>query len=67
MKDCVIVEECLDLTRQLRGNGFTEKCVFCTSNSNDYGSPHPNLETDFAAVNLIFTNTLPWAIHEIQS
>jgi hypothetical protein len=67
MKDCVIVEECLELTRQLRAHGFARKCVFCTSNTHDYGTPHPNLATDFAAVNLTFTNNLPWAVHEIQT
>lgn len=55
MKDCVIVEECLELTRQLRANGFAKKCVFCTSNTNDYGNPDPNLAVDFLAANL----TLP--------
>jgi hypothetical protein len=67
MKDCVIVEEYLELTRQLRAIGFTKKCVFCTSNVNDYGPPHPALVTDFAAVNLIFTTNLPWAVHEIRT
>src|SRR5262249_11064652 len=67
MKDCVIVEECLELTRQLRANGFARKCVFCPSNSNDYGAPHPTLATDFAAVNLTFTTNLPWAVHEVRT
>jgi hypothetical protein len=67
MKDCVIVEECLELTRQLRTNGFARKCVFCTSNTNDYGNPDPNLAADFLAVNLTFTTNLPWALHEIQT
>lgn len=67
MKDCVIVEECLELTRLLRANGFTKKCVFCTSNTNDYGPPHPNLATDFAAVQLTFTSGLAWAVHAIQT
>ena len=67
MKDCVIVEECLELTRQLRANGFARKCVFCTSNTNDYGHPDPNLATDLLAANLTFTTNLPWALHEIQT
>jgi hypothetical protein len=67
MKDCVIVEECLELTRQLRANGFTRKCVFCTSNTNDYGHPDPNLAVDLLAINLTFTSNLPWAVHEIQT
>ncbi len=67
VKDCVIVEEVLEVTRQLRTNGFTPKCVFCTSNTNDYGAPHPALAADFAAVNLTFTNSLPWAVHEVRT
>jgi hypothetical protein len=71
VKDCVIVEECLELTRQLRANGFVRKCVFCTSNLNDYGGPdgrlHPSLAPDFAAVGMTFTANLPWAIHEIRT
>lgn len=65
MKDCVIVEECLELARQLRANGFARKCVFCTSNVNDYGNPNPTLAADFAAVGLRFTLNLPWAVHEV--
>jgi hypothetical protein len=69
VKDCVIVEECLELTRQLRANGFTSKCVFCTSNTKDYGEPggklHPILDTEFVAIDLLFTSNLPWAVHEV--
>jgi hypothetical protein len=67
MKDCVIAEECLELARQLRSNGFARKCVFCTSNTNGYGNPDPALAADFLAVNLTFTTNLPWALHEIQT
>ncbi len=71
VKDCIIVEECLELARQLRANGFARKCVFCTSNMDDYGEPggklHPTLAADFAAVGMIFTANLPWAIHEVQT
>jgi hypothetical protein len=71
VKDCVIVEECLELTRQLRANGFARKCVFSTSNMNDYGGPggglHPILAAEFAMVSLAFTADLPWAIHELQT
>lgn len=71
VKDCVIVEECLELTRQLRTNGFARKCVFCTSNLDDYGGSggglHPTLAAEFAAVGLAFTAKLPWAIHEIKT
>lgn len=67
MKDCVIVEECLELARRLRANGFVRKCVFCTSNTKDFGTPHTELATDFASVNLYFTTNLPWAIHVLTT
>ncbi len=71
VKDCVIVEECLELTRQLRANGFARKCAFCTSNMEDYGGPggglHPSLAAEFAAVSLTFTANLLWAVHEIKT
>ncbi|MBV8399512.1 MAG: hypothetical protein JOZ17_12340 [Acetobacteraceae bacterium] len=70
VKDCVIVEECLELTWQLRVNGFARMCVFCTSNTDDYGAAggglHPTLAAEFAAVGLNFTSNLPWAVHEVQ-
>jgi hypothetical protein len=71
VKDCVIVEECLELTRQLRANVFARKCVLCTSNMDDYGGPggglHSTLAAEFAAVGMTFTANLPWAVHEIQT
>jgi hypothetical protein len=71
VKDCVIVEECLELTQQVRAFGFTRKCVFCTSNLDDYAGPadglHPALAADFTAVGLGFTANLPWAVHEVRT
>jgi hypothetical protein len=71
VKDCVIVEECLELTRQARALGFLRKCVFCTSNLDDYGGPagvlHPTLAAEFAPAALGFTAHLPWAVHEIKT
>jgi hypothetical protein len=71
VKDCVIVEECLELTWQAKGLGFSKKCVFCTSNMDDYGGPagglHPTLATDFANAGLVFTQNLPWAVHEVRT
>lgn len=71
VKDCVIVEESLELTMILRANGFARKCVFCTSNTGDYCDPRgrldPTLAAEFAAVGMTFTANLPWAIHEIRT
>ncbi len=71
LKDCTIFEECLEVCRQARGNGFTRKLVFCTSNTDDYCAPgvtpHLDVATDCAAVGLIFTTNLPWALSEIKT
>jgi hypothetical protein len=70
VKDCTIVEECLEVCRQLRAAAFPSKLVFCTSNTSDYcegGALHRVLAADFAAVGLTFSATLPWAVHETIS
>ena len=69
LKDCVIVEEYMGLTRQLRANGFTSKCVYCTSNMKDYGDQngklHPALDAEFGTIDLRFTSNLPHAVYEL--
>lgn len=71
VKDCVIIEECLEVCRRLAGTGFAAKRLFCTSNTADYGIPggslHPTLATEFASIGLGFTTSLPWAVHELKS
>jgi len=71
VKDCTIIEECLEVCRQLRAGGFARKLVFCTSNTDDYcesGSDLlPGLAVDFSLVGLGFTTNLPWAVHEIKT
>jgi len=71
IKDSTIVEECLEVSRQLHAAGFLRKRVFCTSNTSDYcdasGSLHPALAADFAAVGLSFVTNLPWAVHEMKT
>ena len=64
IKDCVIVEECLELARVLRQSGFTKRVVFCTSNTRDYCENRTlaaNLASEFKAVQMEFTTSLPWA------
>lgn len=68
VKDCTIVEECLELCTQLRAAGFDRKLAFCTSNTDDYcegGRLHSRLAVDFAAVKLGFVTSLPWAVREL--
>ena len=69
-KDCVIVEEYLELTRQLHAKGFANKRVFCTSNKRDFGESggnnlHPTLAAEFDMIDLRFTTNLPHAVYEL--
>jgi len=70
VKDCTILEEYLEVSRQVRQAGFAKKLVFCTSNTKDYcqtgGGLFPALAAEFQTVGLVFTHDLPWAAHEVQ-
>ena len=67
-KDCTILEEYLEIYKETQDQQFHVKCVFCTSNTNDYsrhGSLHEDLVEEFATVGLDFTSNLPWGLHQI--
>ena len=69
LKDCLILEECLELCRRLAIAGFGSRRVFCSSNINDYldhtRQLHANLLSEFQHAQLQFTSDLPWALHEL--
>jgi hypothetical protein len=69
--DCFIIEGCLAVCRRLHASGFARKCVFCTSNTNDYCDSgkqlHSKLADEFSSCTLLFTRTLPWALNKITS
>ena len=68
-KDCLIIEEYLDLCRLLHAGGFAKKKVFCSSNTKDYQDGpdlHGDLARDFDSVGLVFTNALHWAVNELK-
>lgn len=70
LTDCTILEECLEVCRQLRHAGFVKKLVFCTSNTQDYCDgtrPHATLAAEFSRVSLAFTTNLRWAVHEVTT
>jgi hypothetical protein len=71
IKDSAILEECLEVCRQLSAMGCSRKRIFCTSNTNDYcatgGGLHQNLAGDFGAVGLDFVTNLPWALSELKT
>jgi hypothetical protein len=63
-KDCHIVEHFLELARMLRSGGLTEKIVFVSSNTEDYGKGpdgRPPLDAEFRAVQLQFVTDIAWA------
>ena len=55
-KDCEIIEHYLDFCRELCNNDFQEKCVFVSSNKNDFCDDtkklHPILQDEFDTVRL---------------
>jgi hypothetical protein len=69
VKDSAIIEEYMAVCRRSRTHGFARKCVYCSSNTEDYceagGRLHPALDAEFIACGLTFTTNLPWAIHKI--
>lgn len=65
-KDSVIIEHAIELTSQLRTAGFMRPCVFVSSNTSDFAAPsstavHPDLATEFAAVQLDYAISLEHA------
>lgn len=69
-KDCNILEQYLAVSELLYSQGFQRKRVFCTSNTNDYCVTlklHPNLETEFKSIGLVFVTNLTHAFHEITT
>lgn len=69
LQDCIIIEEYLELCRQLQARGFAKAKVFCSSNTGDYEEGlklHETLATEFGTVGLVFTNKLHWAVNELK-
>jgi hypothetical protein len=69
VKDCTILEECLEVCRQLRAAAFVRNLVFCTSNTDDYcegKTLHPAIAKDFTPIGLAFATNLSWATHELM-
>jgi hypothetical protein len=65
-KDSVIVEHAIQLTNQLRTAGFTQRCVFVSSNTSDFAVPssnavNPDLATEFSACRLDYAISLEHA------
>jgi hypothetical protein len=62
-KDSVILEHAVETTAQLRNAGFTEICIFVSSNTGDFANPgstnlHAQLAASFNPVNLGYAVSL---------
>lgn len=68
-KDCVVIENYLQLARILRQGGYRGKIIFLTTNTNDYslrrgsGSLHPDLVTNFEETSLSYAVNFSMAEH----
>jgi hypothetical protein len=63
-KDCQILEHYLAFCRELRKNGYQEKCVFVSSNTNDYCENrklHPILKAEFDVFKLEYARNIAHA------
>ncbi|MBD1878197.1 PIN domain-containing protein [Coleofasciculus sp. FACHB-T130] len=64
-KDCEIIEHYLAFCKELRDKGFREKCVFTSSNTQDYCDSkkklHLSLQTDFDALGLEYARDIAHA------
>jgi hypothetical protein len=70
LKDCVIIEHALELCSQLRAIGFSEKCVFLTSNTRDFCEPKSTapkapLASQLNSVDLSLTTNWEWTRAEL--
>jgi hypothetical protein len=68
-QDCIIIEEYFELCRLLQAGGFAKNKAFCSSNTKDYqdgAEPPQSLASEFAAVGLVYTNALDWAVKELK-
>jgi len=70
IQDCVIYEHSLELIRCLRGNSFNARCVFLTSNTQDFcgGNGSLPVEPIFSELHgfaVAFCTDWGWALHEL--
>lgn len=64
-KDCMIIEHYMKISKRLNENNFSGKCIFVTSNKNDYGRPSnikEPLNDEFDSVGLTYVDNIAWAI-----
>ncbi len=70
IKDSTILEECLEICRNLRAAGFGDRLVYCTSNTADYcdvNKIHAQIEAEFLPLTIDFVTSLPWAVNQLKT
>ncbi len=69
IKDCIIYEHCLEIASLLRNQGFTEKIVFFTSNTDDFcennGDAKQPIHDEFSNLNIGLCLNWSWAINDV--
>ena len=70
INDCIIYEHTLELFTRLRSNSFTEKCIFITSNTNDFcekgsSTPREPIKLELDNISATLTTNWEWALHEL--
>ena len=69
MKDCLIIEHYLKLSKELRNRGFNKKIFFITSNTSDYGkikSLKSPLDVQFLRLDILYRNNYHWIGTDIE-
>jgi hypothetical protein len=73
MKDSMNLEQCLELSAQLRDAGFARPRVFVSSNTNDFAETstssklHSDLQAEFGAVSLEYFPSLRAAVGSLRA
>ena len=69
LKDCIVVETLLELASHVLD--ATDRIVFLTSNTSDFGNGagglHPDLEVDFTRLKIQMVSRWSWARHSLTS
>jgi hypothetical protein len=62
LEDCEIIEHYLSLVHELRTALFIPRCIFVSSNTEDYGKCAESLlRQDFERLRIDYVNNLAWA------
>jgi len=66
--DCLVIEHFLEFIRAIRANGFTQPCIFVSSNHKDFGrppNPKPPLDAEFASLSVDYLEDFSATIKQL--